>query len=277
MLASHNACLIEPLAIPETAVVSSTTAPGFRAANIGRDEIGLVWRSAADDTAPVLTIDLGADCPVDAILLLGLLGHAPAPLAVPAGWNWSVALATAAQGSFTGSFWQGAAEPVLAGAQMPTSGLAKALWFAPDDAPAAARYVRLAFTGLAGAAVQVSRAVIGQRIQLARNFRFGAAFGVRPLGSVDFARRGVMLRRRGIRQRGVGISFGHVHRDEVEAQVQPLLERLGNDQTLAVITDPQPDAARQTRIFFGFLTGDLGTVWARPGGFQADFNLIAVD
>jgi len=24
-------------------------------------------------------------------------------------------------------------------------------------------------------------------------------------------------------------------------------------------------------------TGDLGTTWARAGGFQADFNLIAVD
>lgn len=263
-----NALLIKPL--PLANVLSSTTAPGYRASNIDRDEMGLVWRSSAGAATQVLTIDLGADQPVDTLIVLGLRGALPA-------WQLTVALATAAQGSFGGSFWNGTAADLLAGSAMPVSGLGKALWLAPDGAPAVARYVRLTFSAIDNAGVQVSRVVLGQRVQLARNFRFGAAFGVRPLGSVDFGRRGVLLRQRGARLRGVGISFGHVYRDEVEQTIQPLLERCGNDEALAIVTDPDADAERQQRMYFGFLTGDLGTVWARPGGFQADFNLVAID
>lgn len=264
-----NALLLEPL--PLGLVLSSTTAPGYRASNVGRDDPGIVWRSATGSTSQVLTIDLGSDQALDTVLLFGLAG-------AQADWTWTVELATEAEGAFTGSFWSGDPETLLAGSVMPVGDRGRALWLAPAGAPAAARYVRLTFLDLLTTqAVQVGRACIGQRVQLARNFRFGAAFGVRPLGNVDFTRRGVILRQRGARLRGVGISFGHVHRDEVEAQVQPLLERTGNDNTLAIVTDPADDAQRQNRMYFGFLTGDLGTVWARPGGFQADFNLLAVD
>lgn len=263
-----NAVIVEPASL--AGVTSSTTAEGYRASNVGRDEPGIVWRSRTGSASQVLTIDLGADTPLDTIVLTGLRG-------AQASWQWAIDLATAAQGAFTGSFWAGSAADLLAGSAMPSSGLGKAFWQAPGGAPAAARYVRLTFSVLANAAVEVSRVVIGTRLQLARNFRFGAAFGVRPLGKVDFTRRGVFQRQRGVKLRGLGISFGHVYRDEVEEQVQPLLERNGNDTALVIVTDPDAHAQRQNRIYFGFLTGDLGTILARPGGYQVDFNLVALD
>lgn len=265
-----NALILEPLALTPAAVTASNTAAGFAAGNVTRDDMGLVWRSSTGAATRVLTIDLGADVPLDTIALFGLRGALP-------GWQLTVALATAAQGPFGGAFWDGTAGDLLAGSAMPVSGLGKALWQAPGGAPASARYVRLTFSGLVTAAVEVSRVVIGKRLQLARNFQFGAAFGVRPLGSVDFSRRGALVRRPGRKLRGLGIAFNHIHRDEVEAQVQPLLERVGNDNALVIVTDPDADAQRQNRMYFGFLTGDLGSVWARPGGFQASFNLVALD
>ena len=263
-----NALLLEP-AVP-TAFQVDTAASGYSAYFMARDEMGLVWKSVAGPDACTITVDFGADVAIDTVILFGLAGALPA-------WTWTIELATAAQGRFTGSWWAGSAETLLAGDVMPTNGLGKALWRAPAGAPAVARYMRITFGGLAGSAVEVSRLVAGQAIQLDRNFKFGAALGVRPLGSVNWSVRGVLLRRRGKKLRGVGISFGNVYRDEVEAKVQPLLERIGNDEAMAIVLDPAADPQRQNRIWFGFLTGDLGSTWARAGGFQADFNLVAVD
>ncbi len=262
-----NALLLEPQTPAN--IAASTTAAGYDAAYMLRDEMGIVWRSATGASAAI-TVDLGADTVIDTVIMLGLAG-------AQAGWTLVVELATAAQGKFTGSWWTGAAEALLAGTVMPVSGLGKAFWRAPAGAPAAARYMRLTVSGLGGAALEVSRLLAGKAVQLDRNFKFGAALGVRPLGSLDFSARGVLLRRKGKKLRGVGISFPSVYRDEVEAKVQPLLERVGNDTGLAIVLDPAPDAQRQNRIWFGFLTGDLGSTWARAGGFQADFNLVAID
>ena len=263
-----NAILLEPLAF--SAISASNTASGYSASNVALDFIGLVWRSDSGATARSLTIDLGADTALDTIVLLGLAGAA-------SGWTWSIDLATAAQGAFSGDFWTGSAETLLAGTAMPVSGLGKALWQAPGGAPAAARYVRINFPSHGSTAVEVSRVIIAPKIQLDRNFKYGAAKGVRPLGSLDFSIRGVPLRRFGKKLRGLGISFGAVHRDEVEQEIQPLLERVGNDTAITIVEDPAAHAQRQNRIYHGWLHGNLGTIWARPGGFQADFNLVAID
>ncbi|MGD9470609.1 MAG: hypothetical protein AB7G24_00760 [Novosphingobium sp.] len=262
-----NALILKP-ATP-AAVASSSTAAGYRASNTASDRKGLVWRSATGSSSQTLTFDLGEDTGVDSIILFGLYG-------AQASWQWAVDLATDAQGNFTGSYWSGSAEDLLAGSAMPADGLGKALWQAPAGAPAAARYVRLNFSGLASAAVEVSRAVIGAKFQPARNYRFGAALGVRPLGTLDFSIRGVVLRRRGVKLRGIGLSFFHVHRDELEEQLQPLLEWAGNDEFLAVVTDPAAHEQRQSRIYGGFLTGNIGSIFARPGGFQAEINLVSL-
>ena len=263
-----NALILEPRA--PVGVVASSTAPGRRAANVANDYMGMVWRSGEGADSQAITLDLGADVPLDTISLHGLFGAQP-------GWQWTVALASEAQGAFTGAFWTGAALPLLAGSVLPVSGMGKALWQAPADAPALARHVRLTFSGLANAAVEIARAVVAAKIQLGRNFKFGAAAGVRPLGTVDWSARGVLLRRRGNKLRGVGISFFNVYQDEAEGLIRPLLERVGNDNPLVIVTDPEPHAQRMNRMYFGFLTGNLGDIWARPNGFQVDFNMVALD
>lgn len=250
--------------LPMAAVTASASAPGRDPAHVGNDYMGVAWASPTGAATRTLTIDLGADIAFDTAVLLGCTGALPV-------WTLKVDIATAAQGAgFPAGSWSGTALPFLAGAVMPASGRGKALWFAPEASPppAAARYVRFTIGGLGTGAAVVARVAIGKRITLARNFQFGAAFGVRELGSVDFSRRGVLIRQRGAKLRSVGVTFGSVYRDEVEAVVHPLIEKLGGTECVALITDPDAHDQRQNRIWFGPMVGDLGTVWARAAGFE---------
>lgn len=262
-----NAIIIPPLAMP--AVTASSTATGHDPMFVANDFLGVVWESAASGDGQALYIDLGATIEFDTIAMFGLTGaHSGLSLQV-------VAADTPDFGTGT---WSDGAKPLLAGSTMPTSGRGKSLWLAPEDLPLPPkRYVALNITGLSGSAATVGRVVIGKRIQLHRNFQFGAAFGVRDLGSFDFSARGVPLRRRGEKLRSVGLTFPHVHRDEIEAQIAPLLERIGNTDVIALVSDPDAHEQRQNRMYLGPMVGDLGYVWARAGGFEARANVVGLD
>lgn len=265
-----NAIAFKPLAL--AGVTASNTAAGYDAAYAANDYMGVVWKSDTGAATRTLVIDLGNDTAFDVIALFGMTGAQP-------GWTLKIETATAAQGNgFPGGSWIGSTDPLLAGSAMPSSGRGKALWLAPAiSPPPASRYIRLTIGSLANAAVTVARVAIGRRLTLERNFQFGASFGVRDLGSLDFSARGVMLRRRAARLRSVGLTFPHVRRDEIEAKVQPLLELAGNTEPLCLVTDPDAHAQRQNRMYFGPLIGDLGSTWARPGGFEWRANLVGMD
>ena len=264
-----NAVIVKPLTM--AAVSASSSAAGYSPAFVGNDHMGVVWKSATGAATRSITVDMGGDVTIDTALLLGCTGAG-------AGWTLQVEAATAAQGAtFPAGSWIGASLPFLAGATMPVSGRGRALWLAPASPPPAARWWRFTIGGLGSAAATVGRLVLGRRIALQRNFVFGAAFGVRDLSQVDFSARGVLLRRRGVKLRSIALTFGSVYRDEVEAIVHPLIEEVGNSEPVALILDPDADAQRQNRIWFGPLVGDLGTIWSRPGGFEWRASLVALD
>lgn len=265
-----NAFVLKPMPFSVAAV--SSVAAGYDAANMANDHMGVVWRSLTGSDVVGFVIDLGADIAVDTILLMGCT---QASLA----WEMAIDAATDAQGStFPGGSWSGGNVPFLAGAVMPTSGRGRALWMAPlAGGPPPSRYWRLTVKNLSGAAVTIARIVIGKRIQLQRNFTFGAAFGVRDLGNAEFSPRGVFLRRRGAKLRSVGLTFSSVYKDEVEAAVHPLIETVGLTEPIALVSDPDPDAQRQNRIWFGPLVGDLGTVWPRANGFEWRANVVGLN
>jgi hypothetical protein len=263
-----NAWIIQPLGI--LAAGAGSTAAGFDPAYVANDYAGVVWRSAGGTASVDLLIDLGRDASADTIMLFGCDG-------ATAGMTLQVLASTQAVGSsFAAPSWTGAALPFLAGAQMPVSGRGVALWQAPAGGPPAARYWLLRIGGLANAPATVGRVVIGKRIQLERNFSYGAGFGVRDLGGVDFTRRGVLVRQRGKKLRTVGLSFAHVRKDEVESITKPLIEQVGNTEMIALLTDPVADAQRQNRAYFGPLVGDLGHAWRNAAGFEARVNLVSV-
>lgn len=265
-----RAIIVEPLAMP--AITASNTAAGYSPANAGLDQLGVIWSSQAGASSRYLQIDMGADVAFDTIALFGLTG-------ANATWLMQIFTATAAQGpSFAGGYWASGGMALLAGSAMPTSGRGKALWQAPAvSPPPPSRYIRIVIDVDAVQPVAIGRVVVGRKIQLHRNFQFGAAFGVRDLGSAEFSARGVLLRRRAEKMRSAGISFPSAHRDEVEAIVHPLLERIGNTECVCMVIDPDTHEQRQNRMYFGPLVGDLGTVWARADGFEARVNIVGLD
>lgn len=265
-----NAFVLKPL--PFSVIGWSSVAAGYSQDNVTNDHMGVVWKSTGGGAGQQLLIDLGADMAIDTIVMVGCTG-------AQAGWTISVSAATAAQGSgFPPGSWFGGVDSFLAGSVMPVSGRGRSLWMAPaSGGPPPSRYIFLDIRGLSGAAVTIARIVIGKRIQLQRNFTFGAAFGVRDLGNAEFSPRGVFLRRRGAKLRSVGLTFSSVYRDEVEAAVHPLIETVGLTEPIALVSDPDPDAQRQNRIWFGPLVGDLGTVWPRANGFEWRANVVGLN
>lgn len=261
-----NGIILEPIAI--SSVTASNTATGYSASNVTSDFMGLVWKTDTGSATRTLTLDLGSDVDFNTIVLLGLNGALAA-------WDWSVEIAADGDASFA-SGWTGSDEDLLAGATMPVSGKGKAIWQAPGGAPTAGRYIRITFKNLSSAAVECARVIVAQKFQPERNFRFGAALGIRSTGGVEFSRRGLPLIERGVQLRGIGISYDASTEAEIETNILPLLERVGNEYPICIVRDPDANAQRQNRIYFGYLTGDLGAIWSRHNGFTTSFNLVAV-
>lgn len=272
-----NAWILPPLAMPSIVVSSVALGAGQY---MGNDYAGVVWRSAVGDVATI-TVDLGADRPLDALMLFGVDGTTIESATL------EVRIATAAQGpNFTGqsittgagagNFWSAPVQALLSGERLSSgAGVAIASWATP--APAMARYMQLRIVGMTAAgSVQISRIVVGKRIQLARNFGYGAAFGIRDLGSLDFTRRGVLQRSRGKKLRTVGLTFSNIYKDEVEAVTQPLLERIGNTEMIALLTDPGTSDRRQNRSYFGPLVGELSHAWRKATLFEAKANIVSI-
>lgn len=255
-----NAWIIPPAGFTASSPNTALGAPG----NLALDYAGIVWRSTAI-AAPYVRIDLGADVPIDTVQMFGLDGSITTA-------TFKVYGSTAAEGAAARARASGVL-PLLAGSEMPTSGLGVALATLP--AWPAVRYIDIEF-GLASSYIQVSRVVLGQRIQLERNFSFGAAFGVRDLGSFEMSARGVILRRRAKKLRTTALTFSNINKDEVEKLTAPLLERIGNTEMIGLATNPDPHPLRQRRCYFGPLVGDLSQVWAKARSFEAKANMLSI-
>lgn len=251
-------------ALPVASVSASSTAAGYDAANVANDHAGVVWKSAPE-VQSFLTADMGTSVALDSVLLFGCTGAKAA---------WLLTIQSADDSGFTSGVVTNALNvPFLAGAAFPSHGRGVGYWSA-DSAPAAKRYWRFIINKPGGEAATIARLAVGTRLTLERNFEFGAGFGVRDLGKVDFSARGVRLRRRAPKLRTLGLSFPSVTKDEAEQKVQPLVELAAGQEPVVIVTDPSASDHRQQRCWIGHLTGDLGTVWRTAAAWQWKANLI---
>ena len=261
-----NALIVKPEAI--AGVTASGSEAGYDPAYVGNDYMGVVWKSPAG-TSATLTIDLGSDVLCDTAFLVGCDGATDS-------MTLKVEANTQAHGaSFALPQWSGDTLPFLAGEEMPSNGRGLALWQAPASPPPASRYWRFTIGGLAGGQATVARVVLGLDLALERNFSFGALAGVKPTGSVDWSRLGVMLRKRGRNLRTLGVTYQAVHKNEVEAAVLPLIESVGNTELLAILTDAAPHPMRQRRFYIGPSFGDLSAIWRTADAWTVGFSLVS--
>ncbi|NLS25702.1 hypothetical protein S2M10_06720 [Sphingomonas sp. S2M10] len=264
-----KAFLLKPLAPVGTPYATTTVAAG-QPAHAFNDYAGVTVTLACDglDNAALLIFDLGADTPIDTVMVFGVSGFPQS------GGQFWVQMATAAEGPFTSTYTNELGS-AYAGAILPTSGLGVSMLY--KSSPNTARYVRLRWLApSSGQSIRIARVVVGARFQPAINFEYGAQFGVRDLGSLDVNARGVLLRHRGKKLRTVSINFPALTRQEAEGVAQKMLEQVGNTECIALCTDPAADAERQSRCYFGPLVGDLGRTWATAAGHKVPVNLLGI-
>lgn len=254
---------------PLPAIASGTlgTLQKGQASYVLNDYTGIVCKLACDfqGNRGIFQIDLGGDTMIDTVMVFGVADFPAAGTlriwtevnAVPGGWI------------------QQAAVPPYAGQGGRSDGLGVALWV--GSTPVAARYCHLDFVAPStGSSVQISRVVIGRRFQPAIGFEYGAAFGVRELGSLDVSTRGVLLRHRGKKLRTVSLNFPSLERTDAEATVRDIMERFGNTECLALCTDPAADWERQNRCYYGPLVGDLTRIWRTARAHEFRLNLLGL-
>lgn len=241
------------------------------ASNLLNDYAGVVAQTSCTIGATnqaKIQLDMGANVSVDTILVFGVE-------LFPTNGNLIVNYATQAQGPFTGAFSTDTSGSAYAGSAPMTTGKGVSVWML--SAPVTARYFQIVYEAVVGGkSVRASRVAIGQRIQLQRNFSYGAGPGVKDLGSLDFSARAVLQRRTAKKLRTLTLTFSNLKRDEVQASVRPMLERQGNTGMVAVVTDPSVDADRQNKCYYGALVGDLNVVQRNAVGWETKVNVVSI-
>jgi hypothetical protein len=255
-----NAIIVEPYDIP--IVSAEGSAAGTSPGNLNNDWMGVVHRGTATTTGSIIFGDLGVARPVDTVALLS------ASTAVSN-------IATVAAGTSNGSFdiLNTGAQAFPAGSAVPTSGRQNSLTLL--GSATTARWWTVQMGTLAGAPFEAGRWVIGEKYQPARNFSFGAAFGVIDRGGGDFSQQGVWLPKSGAKQRTLGVSFSATTRQEAETILGPLLERVGNSKHVLLVTDPDANAQRQRRMYFGPFIGNLEMLWRVADGWEWRANMVS--
>jgi hypothetical protein len=241
-----NAFLLRPL-VPTALSVPSTPASPTAATDLLNDMIGVQYISGAGGATDSIDIDFGVATSIDTVALLHTNGSA-------ATWSLRGATSQANLGSASDIF----NTTFAAGAVTPESGRTHALGVLA--APQSFRWWRIGLAGLS-APIQIGRMVMGRRFQPEVNFSWGAALGVEDLAGGDFSRRGVWLPGDGAVLRTISLRWPHATRQESEEQISVLMERVGNRGHLLLCLDPDANAQRQRRLYFGPLRGNLGQSW----------------
>lgn len=265
-----NAEFLQPLLLPAITVSGLGTAAGFPPESMNNDYAGVIWRSGGGVATGYLQLDFGVNVHIDRLMLFGLSGF-------PANATVKIYSSTAAQGA-TYAGWVSSALPLYAGSnRLPNGRGVSYVRMTETGGPPPSRYWRIEFGALANAVVDIGRLVLGKAYVPQRNFSFGGAFGIRDFSKVDFSARGALLRTRRPRKlRTVGISLPMAYRDEIEAVVQPMLESVGTDGPIALITDPDANAMRERRCYFGLLQGDLGSVWRNAKAWEWRADMVSL-
>lgn len=243
-----KAFLVRPLTL--TLGADPGAAAGTAAANMLDDRMGLVWRSTSS-TGGSFILDAGAATLFDFVSLLSVL---------PTTFNLQVraydSLVNAQAAGATGLTYDSTALSQMAGSSVPVSGRQNT-WLEPASGNTQ-RFWRFDITGTASAP-EVARVVMGAKLQFSRNYSFGLSPGIGDTGGVEFSPTGAMLRRRGKRFRTLDIAFESLSSSEVEASLLPLLELVGNTEPVLIVTEPDANAERSRRMWFGFLQSEQKT------------------
>lgn len=257
-----NAFIVKPL--PLGTVTAEGSAAGTLPSYLGNDYLGVIHKGTSTSAAWA-QCDLGAAVDVDTAAFLSSNAVGAQTLQIRADDDSTVT---------TGPIYDSGAAAFAAGSAVPPSGRQNSLW--AHTSVITQRYWRFDIASLGGTVFEAGRLVMGKRIDLERQFAFGAAWGVKDLGRFDLSPNGVIALRRSRKLRTVGLSFPMTHRDEAEEKILPLFDGVGNTSPILLVTNGDADAQRSRRMFFGYLIGDLSAAWNTPDGWEWRANMVSL-
>lgn len=138
------------------------------------------------------------------------------------------------------------------------------------------RWWRIDITGHTGA-FEVSKLIMGKRITPTRFYDKDFEFGIEDTGNLDITRTGVMHETPGQILRTLQFALGWLTNDEYETKFRPLAEAMGTRGMMFWCFDPQANAYRQNKTYFGvFKTAPFATGGVKPGNYAKEFQILSV-
>ncbi len=119
--------------------------------------------------------------------------------------------------------------------------------------------------------------VLGKRIEPSTYYDFGPEFGVDDLGAAEVGRWGVVEEEPGRIARSVSFTMSWLNETEFETKFRPLTEAIGQRGPLYVCFDPEANAYRQNRTYYGLLRKPPYARGSRkPGTYAIEFQLLSL-
>jgi hypothetical protein len=242
----------------------STPAAGTSGAFVANDFMGMVMRSASAANPAAVRLDLGFARAIDTVAVLECFARTS---------SGGVSITIGNDSTFA-TFVESVDATPPGGEYLAASFLRHAVGYFTTATPC--RYVLVQVNGDGVFLPQFARALVGTRLQPARNFSFGVARGARDLGEVEFSPRGAMLRRRGRKLRTLGLSWGFLTQVEAEGFSIPLFEGAGETEFILACLNPDADVERNRRLYYGPLEGNLSLTWRAHDLWEKRLQMVSV-
>ncbi|WP_417615274.1 hypothetical protein [Parasphingorhabdus sp.] len=124
---------------------------------------------------------------------------------------------------------------------------------------------------------EVSKLIMGQKIKPTRFYNKDFEFGIQDTGQVDINRDGVIHEIPGKILRTLQFTLGWMTTDEYETKFRPLTEAMGVRGMTFWCFDPQANAYRQSKTYFGvFKVAPFASGGIKPGNYSQEFQILSV-
>lgn len=228
--------------------------------------IGATWETTNSSNVWVRGT-FGSSKPVDFISMIGAN-------ALP-GTSWRIRLGTS-QASVDGASpsYDSGVIPFIDPAITRTDGL----YHSHHELPSVETRLwwRIDITGHTGA-FEAANLIMGEKIQPTRFYDKDFEFGIEDTGNVDINNNGVIHEIPGQILRTLQFSLGWLTQDEYETKFRPLAESMGTRGMMLWCFDPQPNAYRQSKTYFGmFRSAPFATGGVKPGNYAKEFQIRSV-
>lgn len=138
------------------------------------------------------------------------------------------------------------------------------------------RWWRIDISGHTGD-FEASKLIMGEKITPTRFYDNDFEFGISDTGGLDISRQGIIHEVPGKVMRTLQFTLAWLTQVEYETKFRPLVEKLGTRGQMYWCFDPQANAYRQSKSYFGiFSNAPFATGGIKPGNYAKEFQILSV-